>query len=353
MNFSTLEDLHTKWRDILVIGRTIEQDGRKYHIVGMTLSDEARLYIIEPYMESGHRDGEKARTYRQLLKEHERNDCSYLHCSDFYLGSTRLRLQSGSGGCLAFSSEDYGTIQIFLDMMSAGWLIPEWLKNADWDSLQLVTLTMAGPENQTMPDTEKSAMANPGKLPEYSPDTPITITHRPNPIRHILEKTITLTIGKSRSFYFMDDYGDKVQCHINSVYFIDIWEHTKEEFRDPKLAERFSPEQLEQAKKLSYEALEQNCPTGMGYIGIEYECSKDLNLIFYSKEYLKSRPGTHQGSSRYFLMRLKPDKETGTHGLPLKGCVITDTPFPPDASKIPAELFLYYEKAAEWTETIP
>ena len=34
-----------------MIGKTIERDGKKYHIVGMTLADEAKLYIIEPYSE--------------------------------------------------------------------------------------------------------------------------------------------------------------------------------------------------------------------------------------------------------------------------------------------------------------
>ncbi len=89
----------------------------------------------------------------------------------------------------------------------------------------------------------------------------------------------------------------------------------------------------------------------MYYIGIEYECSKDLNLTFYSKQYLKSRPETHQNSSSFFLMRLKPDKEIGIHNLPLKGCVI-QTPVPPNTFKIPAELFLYFEKVDAWTKTV-
>ena len=86
-------------------------------------------------------------------------------------------------------------------------------------------------------------------------------------------------------------------------------------------------------------------------IGIEYECSKDLNLQFYSKEYLKSVPITHKGSSSFFMMSLKPDKEIGTHNLPLKGCVI-QTAVSPDTIKIAAELFSYYEKVAEWEEKV-
>ena len=89
----------------------------------------------------------------------------------------------------------------------------------------------------------------------------------------------------------------------------------------------------------------------MCYVGIEYECSKDYQLQFYSKEYLNARPKTGHGRAAFFLMRLKPDQETGTHGLPLRGAVI-DTPFSPDTVRIPAELFLYYEKSVEWEEPV-
>ena len=129
--------------------------------------------------------------------------------------------------------------------MGAGWIVPGWLKEIEWENLMLLTLNIA----------------DVAKLPGFSPQMPMTITHRPNPIQHIYD------------------------------------------------------------------------------------------LTFYSKQYLKSRLETHQGSSHFLMMRLKPDQETGTHGLPLKGCVI-QTPVPPDTIKIPAELFLYHERVDEWTETI-
>lgn len=198
----------------------------------MTLSDEAKLYIIEPYLKPESRNRKGIRNHRRMLKEHERHGYSYLHCSDLCLGDVHLKIQGGMGSPM--DSDNYGMIQLFFDMMDAGWTVPEWLK---------------------------------------------------------------------------------------------------------------------EAAKHSYDALKQCCPKGMCYIGIEYECSKNYNLTFYSKQYLKSRPETHQGSSHFLMMRLKPDQETGTHGLPLKGCVI-QTPVPPDTIKIPAELFLYHERVDEWTETI-
>lgn len=48
MDFSFLEGFHQQWQDILVIGRTVERDNKKYHLLGMTLADEAKLYVIEP-----------------------------------------------------------------------------------------------------------------------------------------------------------------------------------------------------------------------------------------------------------------------------------------------------------------
>lgn len=338
MNFTFLENFHQKWRDILVIGKTIERNNKKYHIIGMTLADEAKLYIIEPYTESDNSNKPKksVRSLGRTLREQEQKEYSYLHCSDFYFGDERLQVQGGQGGPLEYSTDDYGLIQVLFDMMSAGWTIPEWLKDTDWSSLQLVTLKIVNLE----------------KLPSYSPEMSITIKHRPDPVCHMLEKTVTLQVGKSRSFSFIDNYGDKVWCHINNVILMDVWEDAEEQLKTAGQSGRFSPEQLQQAEKHTYDALEQNCPKGMCYVGVEYECSKELNLVFYSKQYLNSKPETLRGSATFFLMRLKPDKETGTHNLPLKGCVIA-TPVSPDTVTVPAELFQYYEKGVEWMEKIP
>lgn len=348
MNFSLLEGFYKKWNEILVIGKTIEHDNGKYHIIGMTLSDEACLYIIEPYSEPANLGSKRrgARSQRRTLKENsqydasQENTLSYLNCREFIIGSERLSVQGGTGGSLKYSEEDYGTIRIFFDMIDAGWEIPEWLKNADWDSLQLVTLNISDLQ----------------KLPDYRPNTPITIKHDTGCIRHLLEKNITLNVGKSRSFSFIDNYGDEVWCHINNVTLIDVWKDAKEQFdrlNTPEMAEKFkfTQEQLEESQKHMYAALSQSCPEGMFYIGIEYECSKDINLQFYSKQYLNSRPEVSHGSSSFLLMSLKPDSKTGVHNLPLKGAVI-QTPVSADTVKIPAELFCYLEKTAEWEETL-
>lgn len=335
MQFSWLEDVSKKWKDILVIGKTIERDGKKYHIIGMTMEEAAKLYIIEPYEEQKRRNLKKKRTQRLILKEQEIEIIRYLHCREFKIGNKKLCVQGGCGGVLR--PENYEEIKLFLDMMDAGWKIPEWLRNEDWEGLQLVTLEIASLK----------------RLPKYSPDMPITIKHDLGFEKHLLKraKSMMIEIGKPLSFQFTAHDGEKVQCHINNVMLIDVWEDARKQFSDAKYRERFTEEQLREIESNYYEVLSQNCPKGMYYIGIEYECSRDIQLQFYSKDFLESYPESHNGSAAFLMMRLKPDKKTGIHGLPLKGYAI-DTPFAKDTTKVSVELLFYMEKTAAWEECV-
>lgn len=341
MKLSYLEGIPREWRQVLPIGRTARHDGKKYHIVGMALEDKLILYILEPFDEKEYEMQKKKgpRTQRKIQKQHDRHTLSYLDCGELVLGAKKLRIQGGSGSPLRYASEDYRTICLFVDMMRAGWKVPAWLEEEDWCNLQLVALTIP----------------NVKRLPKYSSEMPIILKHRRSSIRHFPEKTLTLTVGKPRSFSFVDHQGDKVQCHINNVALIDMWENTAKELSNPayirKALKKVTPERLQELKDLRYRALTQNCPEGMCYIGIEYECSKDFSLQFCTKQYLKSLPVSQGRSAVFLLTNLKPDKETGAHGLPLKGAVM-QTPVPPDTAKIPAELFSYFEKTEEWEEKL-
>lgn len=328
MNFSILESIYKKWKDILVIGETISHDNDNCHIIGMTLSDEANLYILEPYRETLYmrRSQKGIHSQRRILKESKEADCQYLHCATFHLGDTKLQIQGGTRCPLEHAAEDQKIIHFFVDMINAGWTIPEWLKRIDWCNLQLVTLHIADLND----------------LPAYSPQMPIMMSFHPTPVCHILGKTVTFRVGKSRNFSFYHDQREKVWCYINRVTLIDAWKYTKEQINDPKLTEGFTPEQLQQFKEYRLNALAQDSLKGMCYFSIEYECSKDLDLRFYSRQYLSSTPEAGQEDPAFVLTHFTPDKKTGTHDLPLKGCVI-HTPVTPDTTVIFTELLHYYE----------
>ena len=75
MTFAGLQESYHKWHEILVIGKTIEREGKKYHILGMTLTEEeGKLYIIEPYQEKNCNHRRRSCNQRKLLKDHNESD---------------------------------------------------------------------------------------------------------------------------------------------------------------------------------------------------------------------------------------------------------------------------------------
>ena len=337
MRFSFLKEACEAWEDLLVIGKTIERDTGNYHILGMTCGDATKLYVIEPYAQGAYarRKRTGARTHRRLEKELPEQAFSYLHCSDFYLGQQRLCVSGGTAQPMGDASQEYGMLQLFFAMLRAGWRIPPWLECADWGNLQLVILEIARKK----------------KLPHYSPEMQITIRHRASYVRHLLEKTVTLQVGKSRSFCFMDEAHNPVQCYINAVTLIDPWQAMQDQLAQLAAGGKASPEQLRTAEQQCAAALAQSCPRGARYVGVEYECSRDISLQFYAKAYLKASPAPSKAQDAFLMMRLTPEQKTGAHGLMLRGCVL-QTPVPPDTAKIPAEAFCYFEKTEAWEETV-
>lgn len=246
-----------------------------------------------------------------------------------------MEIQDGTADALNDAAQMAEHLPLFLDMIRAGWKIPDWLKQMEWENLKLVTLHIRSVK----------------KLPVCSPDTPVTLHYRPDSILHLLEKSLTLHLGQKKSFSFVDERGEQIFCYLNNISFLDIWNISEKKFLDPNIIKHYSPKELESIKTSYYQTLEQDCPKGMHYISIEYECTKDIQLNFYDKAYLKSSPKKHTPSTGSIGILVHPDQKTGDHHLPLKTAVIK-TPYSPDTSAVFAEVFSYYEPVAPYEETI-
>lgn len=301
-------------------------------MVGITLGEEETiLYILEPEPSvPNQRRAYKAKTNRQnILKRVERPvDHSCIQCNQIKIGSRTIQIKGGTAGSIGHAESEPGVFQLFFTMLSAGWKVPEWLKKLDWAELRLVKLELVDVK----------------RLPSYTPDVPIVLHFRTDCAAHLAKKTVTLTVNQPTSFEFICHTGEKVQCHINSVSLSDPWAEAEQKFQDPRYLEHFSPEQVEALRANFFADLAENCPKGMCYLAVEYECEKDLSLEFYSKAYLKA-PVHHTSSSLFFVAR--PDKRVGTHGMPLKAYILNE-PMVRDVEKIPAELLVYYEPIPEF-----
>ena len=331
MKFTWLEQACRSWRDIRVIGKSLQQGDRRYHIAGMALGEEARLYVLGPYLETDE-PRRPARTQRQLQRGSGMWVDTYLGLEEIRIGTRQLRVGGSTGQPLVdhFPSEE---VLVLYEFLRAGWEVPGWLKELDWECLELWTLELSGVK----------------RLPPYTPDTPILLRHGAQTVRHLLEKPVTLTVGQSRTLSFTDHRGETVRCYINGVSLVDVWGEMDRMLQDPCRWAGLPPEQVQPIKEGILSALEHKCPRGMYSLGLEYECRQDLSLQFYTKAFLRSAP-RNEGSGALVLSK-GSRRRTGPHGLPVRACTL-EAALPPDAKAVPAELFAYYEQTEPWEETV-
>lgn len=335
MDFSCLEEQCRPWRDRQVIGRTIQREKKIVHVLGMGLAEEACLYVLEPY--TGSLPGSKAPKFRSARQQRkaaleEQGTRGYLEVRSVTIGEKQFEIQGGTSGSLGFSLQDYGVIQIFVEMIDAGWQCPEILRETDWNRLQLTTLHLPKMEH----------------LPEVTADTPITFLHQPDPVQHLLEKKFTLTVGKPLSFSFADVHGKEHRAYFDEVKLMDPWESLEARFADPKVQEMLSSEQLKQQKEMVFAMLDMQCPRGMRYLMADYACDPGIQLELYARQALSA---PMKSSSGGLMFRVKPERELDSHGLPLHTW-ISDMPLSPDTEKLPVEALSYAEKVPAWEENI-
>ncbi|MCT4509562.1 MAG: hypothetical protein N4A48_12570 [Tepidibacter sp.] len=127
-------------------------------------------------------------------------------------------------------------------------------------------------------------------------------------------------IEKDDKFYFYDFIEKKNRIfYIDRIKHYDIWEEVNDKFEDAFIQD-FSKEQIKKMKEQYIDILEKICPKGMDLAIVEYETEDDIQLNFYSKEYLDVIPVCNTSSSSAII--LKSDKEVGNNGFESRVCMI-------------------------------
>lgn len=139
----------------------------------------------------------------------------------------------------------------------------------------------------------------------------------------LINQPLTLEFGeteKGKKLYLYDSIEKKNRVlYINKIYHYDIWEEAPPAFED-RLIQLFPKEQVMQIKEQYLIDLEKICPEGMNLAMIEYETEDNVQLNFYSKEYLDERPAPKTSSA--CTMFFKSDRELGNNGFKSRVCMI-------------------------------
>lgn len=361
MNFEQMRLAYRKFDEVMPIGRTVEWEGKAYHIAGMTRTGkQAEMYVLESMpeekgmrengtAESGleevsGKEGRKGRHTNRMSMKIVPAECPLFNIRIIRLGDRELETEGANSGPLALNegcavdadSENYF---LFYEMMRAGWALPKDspFLTMDWNAIWLTRLTFR---------TETTS------LPVWREDQEILVKWGRRTKQHYVEKPVCLTVGEEAELDFTIEDGRYGVCYINRVYPIDIWKENEEKFKNPRYLEIMSADELGKQKKAFFQNLAKECPRGMCYLGIEYECTLEGSLAFYDRAFLESEPRTCQGSASIMMMLLRPDEPTGKHGLQQRGCVI-QTPVAPDVCQMEAELFRFDEMFGEGKEFVP
>lgn len=262
-----------------------------------------------------------------------------MHIRELQNGEKSYETAGGTSGSLRHN-EPYEAFLLFLRMYEAGWEVSKdsYFYDVEWENLAVTNIELKD-EFET--------------LPEWTDDMQVLVDIMPE--ENLIELPVVLECGKTSELEFQMKDGSPATCYINKIDTIDVWADTEEEFADIEYRERMlqhmTEDELEDMKRDFLKALEQQCPRGKHYMVIEYECTQEVGLTFYDREYLDTVPKPSRGGATSVFMNVKPEVETGTHGLKLRGCVI-QKPLDTDEKILEAELFYYSKKVEKRVERL-
>lgn len=321
MNFDWFQNVfqETQFDEIHIIGRDIALDGLQVHIVSLAKKEDT-MYLYS--VEEAARDFDEMKTVEPKrdseMTNRERmaryaggSQKSFLHTRKIKIGGCVLEMQGGNAGYLEDASYAE-TYCFFVRMAQQGWKLSEqsYFYEKDWKQLSLVRHTVCAPSCP---------------IPEMSGTESMEITFGTTCRQQRLQVPVRLEAGMQQQFTFTDDNGEEAVCYINTVKLVDELRETRELFASDeyrrKMLEHCTEEQLAEMTQSVLETLEQECPEGMRFVTIEYECTSDVSLAFYAREYLDAVP-VPKNQAKALLMNVRPEQEQGVHGLKNRAAII-------------------------------
>lgn len=347
MNYEYFRYLYQQshYDEIKIIGKDLKKNNKWYHILGMILKEkQVSLYVLEVADHSFDEDciHPYEPTPRKSMKRNIECRCEeslFMRIREFRDGEKIYQVSGASSGPL--KNSDFGEAYfLFHRMMESGWQLSENspFYDMDWDLFAVTNIELQGEFDS---------------LPEWSENIEILV-YTEQQIGFI-EQPVLLECGKTEELKFCMTDNTSVQCYVNKIFIVDMWEEQEKKFADPEYKERIlkhiSEEEFEDMKKHCFETLEEQCPKGQCYMAVYYECDQEVSLDFYDQKYLDTVPEPKEGSCSSMAIMMRPEEKTGSHSLPLKGTVI-QKPVSKDTRCIEAELFSYTKKVEQRVEKL-
>lgn len=350
MNFRDLTELNEghQFEELKVIGKDAVMGGKQVHLIAMVRTKtETTLYVMWKAQAEAGEDVQQEQTNRRLFKDYVKDD--FALPKKLEVDGRVLRSKTAWTGCL--QERDLDSLLTLAKFMEAGWSLPQSheLMETDWKQIEMMCCVLQ-PTSEPLPDWENA-------------DVQVTWYERLK--AHYIEMPVKLVFDHEKKeascekellFKVRQDDGTlkEAACYINRIRMDDLWEKEEERYNDPEyrrqMLEEMTEEEYEKMSQVSYESLMQVCPRGMYVPVIEYECTMDLNLQFYTSELLDSAP-SYSETGANILFGVQTEEKVGEHGMPVKRALIQQ-PVGVDTKELQIELFSASEVVPRSKETL-
>lgn len=326
----TLEEMGRRLaetKQTLPLGQTARQGELLCHLAGLALGQEGTLELLTLEYDPDYPDWREEQsegeapppTQRQLLLRQET-----LPFRRILQGFART---ISFGGVLLEPSQaqsDYGAegqAALFCRLLDQGWN-PGPLRETPLDRLMVSRWTFQG---------------NYEKIPEIDPQAPVEFTMQKKIERRPVELPLTLEVGRgTEKIPFTDQTtGQTLWMQILQTRLEDMWAQMEQVFACHRRQGQIPAEQLDQMQAQFEQDFARECPKGMLYPVIEYQCEDDSQLDFYLPSYLD---GPQDCSGHSFGFFIRPEQNQTPEGRKIYAAAL-QRPVAPDARTIQAELF--------------
>ncbi len=338
-----------------IINKSVTIRDKECMILGMTSqNEENKLWIIMHEENAGNREGsfdDDCYNYEEIEYENTiltnrdemvnniSNETFHLNLKEIEIQGEKIVFNSSAGTCLC--DNNYDLCMALQHFVEKGVSLDSF---DEYYTSDLMFFTYNQQDGDEFPKVDMSKDLN------------MKLITSPDSKQILINKPLTVSFGDNineKHCFFHEETNRDYYFYINKVEHYDIWEEANKHFDSEQMKKAMedanvSNEQLMEMKKNYYEFVEQTCPKGMDLAMIEYETEDDIQLNFYTKEFLDAKI-EHQDKCGILLF--KPDEPTGPHGLKNRICMLkaVDKNF---YGSIDIELFSWYKKLPEDIITI-
>lgn len=174
-------------------------------------------------------------------------------------------------------------------------------------------------------------------FPDIDPtkEMPVTLRihegHREVLVDPPLRFTLALGEHMQEGPYRLPDLekGRDILFYIDGVVKEDIWREVEKQEQEQPLRQLWEEqglarEEIDGMLADYYEAMEETCPRGQELLHIQYEAEDDIQLNFYTREYLDNAPAMEMGGCRVILVA--DDDGESRHGHRCQSCMLQAVP---------------------------